>query len=667
MTRSVLFTTELIDQPPADSLLGSTIGAIRQQLESSASEKLEIFTFERLGWRFPRLTTNRIEEWGLLYRLNRNEAYFEQSLELVSRIAAFPLADMDAKDVPLYDDLFAAEFLLGLIQFDEHFGARCNNKQRAELEKAFEKTFQALLTLVQKKDVYATPVEGRLAWNHSVITHVVLGLGALKRNRSDGDENQALQRAIRWLTGYLNHGLTVQGECREGAFYSGFVRNPILRFGIALKRHKGIDMLGCSALRNHIHWLLSEFVPSRAEFVLRNDADQNPTMAVSALLLYAHVYSSSEALALWLAAVGESGTKTYGNPRVHTGADGSLASNYLLLCSMPQKLATQAVETDVFASVPPVRIHRETGVVNVASASTDTYFSVQASRYTSLIHSQADHGHIYMYSGSDILLCDAGPADDRAVGSPSQAEGHNSLFIDGQSMARAGKGWATQSVLESVHRTGEFVIAQLNLAPAYYLGREPTDVLYFKRIVVIHHGSPSFAFFHDRVHVDFDTDQKHEYEYRFHTAAGNASLLREAEPACFQGSQNALYLIPAVQQSMQIQAEPYEYKGRVRTQMLKMATVATSLSGGFVLLPVALNRSIEALYPSRHSARIALDNGFHIRTAIHESADPASQAYHMGEIRCQVSEPQGGGVELIVAAEAERGILDERSCQLRQI
>ena len=533
-------------------------------------------------WKTAKITAQHIEEIGLLAHLNRSESasLAEEAMSLVNDLMGYYETEVLPKELGDYYELFLAETALSLIYILEYFSPFISEKQQKKYSKYLSFASNELWNLILNSHEYDERTQSRLAWNHSQFVHAVTGLCAIKQSNKDSDIR--LERAILWIEGYLSHSLTWDGFSREGVFYIGATRMPLLLFLMALKEHRSIDLLCHSGLTNHWQYLINEWVPSTSAFITRNDVNHvKYSTALSSLPLYSYLFQCKKTLALWEEIAGEEGDKTYGNPSAESNRNGSLVLNFLFY---PTELG---LPSDIESYIEPFKVYREAGVVVGFSKQKASFkYSFQASSHYAEIHSQSDHGQIYLYLNGDTLLGDTSVGNNRNPETPGQSEGHNTLMIDGKGMALSGAGWQTCSILEDTICHGDYHSIRANLTPAYNAYHSRITLSYYKRLVIIHTKEPYHIVVLDSVN-GYDK-KEHEFSYRFHTDPDHTISYSQSN-IHIEAPSSELQIIP-----LGINWEPQEskqflFKNEARSSYVDASFLSKDFIGGYVLFPTTKN------------------------------------------------------------------------------
>jgi len=602
-------TTTIVNIIPIEQRLSiidknnKTRNSILELIHSNVVHNRKYEPWKEANWKSAKVTAQHIEELGLLARLNEIEIAdsTKEAVKLVSELMGYYDDNQLENRLGDYYELFLSETAICLIYLLEYFFDFLSAKQKSIFNKHLCFISDTLWELICDSSVYDERTQSRLAWNHSQFVHAVSGLCAIKIDNQDSEER--ISRAILWNEGYMSQSFTWDGFSREGVFYAGVTRMPLLLFLMALKEHKSIDLLHHSAMINHSQYLINEWVPDSALFITRNDMFHvRHSTTLSSLLIYAHLYQCKKSLALWEAVVGENGIKTYGNPNSEGNRNGSLVLNYLFY---PEEL-TPLKSLDCY--IDSFKVYREAGVVVGYSPKLAFKYSFQASSYYGDIHSQSDHGQIYLYLNGDTLLGDAAVGNRRQPDTPGQSEGHNSLMIDGVGMSLSGAGWQTCSILEDATCHGEYQLMRANLTPAYNAYHSRTTLSCYKRLVIVHTKEPYYLVVLDSV-SDFH-DLEHEYAYRFHTDPKNTISLEQGN-IVIDSERSKLQIIPIGIEWKPDKNMSFVFNNENRSTYVDSKFTAKNYLGGYILIPSPNNEPVNVI---KKNNQLTLQSGFYQST-----------------------------------------------------
>ena len=581
----------------------SILNLIKQNVERSRHEK----PWEDPRWKSAKITAQHIEEIGLLARLNHNDSedLKIEAIHLIEKLMSYYKDKNLKKETGDYFELFLSESSIAIIYTLEYFAPFLSIKQEASLEKHLAFTSDTLWELILNSREYDHRTQSRLAWNHSQFVHAVTGICAIKRNNKNSEER--LARAILWIEGYMSHTFTWDGFSKEGIFYAGATRMPLLLFLMALKKYKNIDLLQHTGLLNHGQYLINEWVPKSTQFITRNDmCHVKYSTTLSSILTYAHLFQCKKALSLWESIVGEKGDKTFGNPSAENNRNGSLVLNYLFYPSELSEIPSTESYIDSF------KVYREAGVVSGYSKASAFKYSFQASSHLQEIHSQSDHGQIYLYLNGDTLLGDTAVGNNRNPNTAGQSEGHNSLMIDGEGMSLSGNGWQSCSILEDTTNHGNYHSMRANLTPAYNANHSRITIAHYKRLVIVHNTEPYHIVVLDSV-SDLQ-NSTHEFTYRFHTDPKH-SITHEQENIKVNAPHAILTIVPlGINWKPQKQAS-FIFNNDHRSSYIDSTFSTEDFVGGYILIPSSKENPTHIdkqgneviLSTSTHESHIILD------------------------------------------------------------
>jgi len=554
-----------------------TIISILNQIEKNIVQSRRHKPWKEPRWKSAKITAQHIEEIGLLSRLNKIDQIeaTKEALDLINELLDYYQKENLEKEIGDYYELFLSETAIALIYASEYFAEFLTEKQKQYLIDKLIYISDALWELILNSKVYEERTQNRLAWNHSLFVHAVSGICSIKLNNEQSDER--LGRAILWIEGYLSHSFTWEGFSREGIFYAGATRAPLLLFLMALKEYKSIDLSHHAALLNHHQYLINEWVPNSSKFISRNDINHlSYSTTLSSLLIYAHLYQCDKTLTLWETIAGEKGDKTFGNPSAGSNRNGSLVLNYLYYPSNLTPSEPLGSYVDLF------KVYREVGVVVGFSKKLAFKYSFQASTHISEIHSQSDHGQIYLYLNGDTLLSDTSVGNNRHPDTPGQSEGHNSLMIDGKGMSLSGCGWQTSSILEDASCQGGYHVIRANLTPAYNAFHSRTTLASYKRLVIVHMKEPYYIVVLDSV-SDYKSVE-HEYAYRFHTDTQN-NISHDKDGILIEAPHSKLHIVPLGLNWQPQEQESFTFNKAIRSVYIDSLFTGKEFTGGYILIP----------------------------------------------------------------------------------
>ena len=586
-----------------------TLSALLNLIQNNVIQSRRHQPWKAPRWKTAKITAQHIEEIGLLARLNPKESasLTEEAMNLASELMQYHHKRGLPKELGDYYELFLAETALSLIYLLEYFSPFISEKQQQILEQHFSFVSDALWDLILASHEYDDRTQSRLAWNHSQFVHAIMGICAIKQCNKHSDAR--LERAILWIEGYLSHSLTWDGFSREGIFYIGATRMPLLLFLMALKEHKSIDLLNHAGLTNHWQYLINEWIPDTTTFITRNDINHvKHSTTLSSLPLYAYLFQCKKALTLWDTIAGEKGDKTFGNPSAESNRNGSLVLNFLFY----------PTELSLLPSIEPYieafKVYREAGVVVGYSKQQASFkYSFQASSHFAEIHSQSDHGQIYLYLNGDTLLGDASVGNNRNAETPGQSEGHNALMIDGKGMALSGSGWQTCSVLEDATCHGDYHSMRANLTPAYNAYHSRVTLAYYKRLVIVHAAEPYHIVVLDSV-SDYH-EEEHKFSYRFHTHPDH-TIGHEDGNIHIEAPHSELKIVPLGLNWDPQSNKQFVFKNETRSTYIDAEFLSRDFIGGYILIPttkktlsVQASQNQVVLSTKTHESKVTLHQG----------------------------------------------------------
>lgn len=568
------------------------------KIKTNVEESRRFQPWKAPRWKTAKITAQHIEELGLLVRLGEIdvEGSVREMKALISELMEYYEQEDLVNEIGSYYELFLSETAIAIIYASEYFSKFLSIQEQEILKNHLFLVSNMLWELILNTSDYNTRTQSRLAWNHSQFVHAVTGICSLKLDNEYSEER--LSRAILWMEGYLSHSFTWDGFSREGVFYAGATRSPLFLFLIALKKYKGVDLLKHSALINHSQYLIDEWIPKSSKFITRNDINHDVhSTTLSSLLVYAYYYQCKKALVLWEAVVGEKGDRTFGNPSSESNRNGSLVLNYLFY---PTNLdSTEEAE----AYINEFKVYREAGVVLGFTRQEECFkYSFQASSYYGDIHSQSDHGQIYLCLNGDILLGDTSVGNSRHPNTPGQSEGHNSLIIDGEGMSLSGQGWQTCSILEDVVSYGDYHVMRANLAPAYNAFHSRTTIANFKRLVVVHVKEPYHIIVLDSV-SDYH-DIAHDYAYRFHTDLSH-TMSCDQKRLLVEAPNSVLEIVPLGIDWIPQTPKSFEFNGGEKSRYSDCTFTGKNYLGGYVLIPSQKNSPMSV---SSNNTEVTISN-----------------------------------------------------------
>ena len=602
VSRNIIPINQRLGQ--VDSSHKSIISILRN-IENNVVQSRRHKPWKAPRWKTAKITAQHIEEIGLLTRLEKLDAIdtTEEALRLIRELMGYYQEGSLEKETGNYYELFLSETAIALIYVSEYFSGFLSVSQKQELYESLLFISDSLWKLIHESWAYNERTQSRLAWNHSQFVHAVSGICAIKLDNEQSDER--LERAILWIEGYLSHSFTWDGFSREGIFYAGATRTPLLLFLMALKEHKSVDLLHHAALLNHHQYLINEWIPSSSKFISRNDINHlSYSTTFSSLLVYAHLYQCDKTLALWETIVGEKGDQTFGNPSAGSNRNGSLVLNYLYYPANLEPCQSLEPHVDSF------KVYREAGVVLGFSMKSSFKYSFQASSHLGDIHSQSDHGQIYLYLNGETLLGDTSIGNNRQIGTPGQSEGHNSLLIDGEGMSLSGEGWRTCSILEDASNYGDYHCMRANLTPAYNAYKSRVTLAQYRRLVIVHTKEPYHIIVVDSVN-NYD-DITHEYNYRFHSDVKHSINAKQAHIQ-IDAPLSELQIIPLGLDWLSQKQKTFIYKNQERSTYIDSFFSAKDFLGGYVLVPSSKQSPIEV---SSQKEKVTISSKTHESTIL---------------------------------------------------
>lgn len=582
---------EEINIIPIDERLGridsshKSIIAILGKIESNVVQSRHLKPWKAPRWKTAKIIAQHVEEIGLLARLNKENAVAstKEAVCLIDELMAYYQDGNLEKETGDYYELFLSETAIALIYGLEYFSDFLSSKQQRVLSKNLHFISDTLWDLILNSQVYDKRSRSRLAWNHSQFVHAISGICAIKLNNEQSEER--IERSILWIEGYLSHSFTWDGFSREGIFYAGVTRMPLLLFMMALKKYKSIDLFHHASLINHFQYLMNEWIPNSEKFITRNDINHlNYSTTLSSLLLYANIYQCEKTLALWEAIVGEAGDQTFGNPSSESNRNGSLVLNYLFY---PARLSS-SIPLDSY--IDSFKVYREAGVVVGFSKQSSFKYSFQASSHYGAIHSQSDHGQIYLYLNGETLLGDTSVGNSRELNTPGQSEGHNTLLIDNEGMSLSGAGWQTCSILEDATCHGNYHSMRANLTPAFNAYDSRATLAQYRRLVIVHNKEPYHIVILDSV-SDYH-DIEHEYAYRFHTDP-NHNISHKQGAIEIEATHSMLNIIPLGLDWKPQEQKSFLFKNDVRSTFIDNLFSTKDYLGGYILVPSSKNTPVK--------------------------------------------------------------------------
>ena len=252
-----------------------------------------------------------------------------------------------------------------------------------------------------------------------------------------------LKDAIEIVNRWIEYGFDGQGAYLEGVSYSSYGLDNSLLFLTALYNTKGENLFVNPRLKQIPQFYALSLLPGEDVYEARNDSYYG---GIKAQML-ALAKFNNDGLAKWLS------DKTAKTEFWHQ-----------LLWDNDAKPLTPKQ-----AKVPLAQYFQGRGLCIWRSGweKDDVMFSVEAGKYYSVTHNQADKGHFTLYGFGYRWACDAGYANNREPLGRGQTAAHNCVLIDGKGQAVSGSGAGTDGKIIDYENNDKYGYALADCTDAY--------------------------------------------------------------------------------------------------------------------------------------------------------------------------------------------------------
>jgi hypothetical protein len=356
----------------------------------------------------------------------------------------------------------------------------------------------------------------RPMWNHYVIAHAGLAIGALALpDHPESDEWFAVSsEAIR---GSLEVFVTEAGMTWEGLKYAGYCfRHLGILFDGLERRGLKADLVPPGGeleqrLRRVPRWYAHDSFPRGTWLQNYNDSFWDPHLTLGGFLRTFARYEPALCATVWDHLVGAAGAGTYG-----WRAHGSTVAEAVLYFPDVEPDASVLAELDDHFFCP------EVGYLSARDGWTPdaTVVTFNCGPHVGRIHDQADNNSFTVILGGEPLIIDSGGSNDSREGSRSSSLGHNLVLVDGRAERHSGKGTGVSGQILGFEPTDRYVAVAGDATSGYgHKGYNPVQRA-VRQLVFVRGPIPYVVTFDD-IRKD---DDVHDFEYILHSPPGHLQV-----------------------------------------------------------------------------------------------------------------------------------------------
>lgn len=271
---------------------------------------------------------------------------------------------------------------------------------------------------------YGSFVPQNLSCNHNSVLHGGLGLCSLVLNENP----QWLERAAKFVRGYLEHSIDQTGYSYEGVSYYGYGTWGAVPFGVAFLRAGHGDVFQkIKTLPKVPEYYLRQMVPGGGELVSMNDSPARIGSAGGLMYLISR-YQDRIGLWTWLALHGKEGDGGFGdypeNYDSHRSDGASLPYTLLFVDPSLQPQSPKEADLELFKYFKSGRVSFRSGWGKLDALAT---FTCGFDRHRG--HNHRDENSFTFFSRGERFAIDPGY-------DPKETRAHNTVLIDGMGQGK---------------------------------------------------------------------------------------------------------------------------------------------------------------------------------------------------------------------------------------